>query len=181
MLNFLQQKNKKQIIFEYLLRVIIFLFIFIFVSSLVLTSLFMPSFFLAKYKINAISSQLESIKQENISKGEDPISFIKNVNRLSLALSDNSNSALIYSDIISKIVSLKNKDIKISSISISNNNDTNSKTILINGSASTRDGLTLYERDIKTDGFFSSVVFPVLYFIKSSDSVFSATLVYKNK
>jgi hypothetical protein len=180
MLNFLQQKNKKQIIFEYLLRVIIFLFIFIFVSSLVLISLFMPSFFLAKYKINAISSQLESIKQENISKGEDPISFIKNVNRLSLALSDNSNSALIYSDIISKIVYLKNKDIKILSISISNDN-ANNKTILISGTASTRDSLTLYERDIKTDGFFSSVVFPVLYFIKSSDSDFSATLVYKNK
>ncbi|MFH0755290.1 MAG: hypothetical protein V1910_01310 [bacterium] len=175
MLDFLQQKNNKQIIFEYLLRISIYLLLFIFISSLILISLFLPSFFFAKYKIEAINNQLESIKQKNLENGEDAISFIKNVNKLSLALSDNSN--FTNSDIINKIVSLKNKDIKISSISISDN--TEGKIILINGIANTRDSLILFEKEIKTDGFFNTAIFPILYFLKSSDLNFSATLTCK--
>lgn len=176
MLNFLPQKNKKQIIFEYLLRISIFLLVFIFISSLILISLFIPSFFFAKYKNDTVNSQLESAKQKNINNGEDPIAFIKNVNRLSVALSDNAGPIVSHSNIINKIVSLKNKDIKILSIIITDENDKGGKTVLLNGIAKTRDSLTAFNNDIKSDGFFSSVVFPVSNFIKSADSEFSATL-----
>ncbi len=176
MLNFLPQKNKKQIIFEYLLRVTIFLCLFVFVSSLVMSLMFMPSFFFVKYKNDTVNGQLLSIKQKNIDKGEDPIAFIKNINKLSLALSDNAGTNITYADIISKIVSLKKKEIKISSIDITEDNITRSKKVSLNGVASTRDSLTLFSKDIKTDGFFTSVVFPVTNFIKSSNSEFSATL-----
>lgn len=181
MLNFLPQKNKKQIIFEYLLRITVFLLLFIFGSSLILISLFFPSFFFVKYKNDTVNSQLELVKQKNISKGEDPIVSINNVNILSVALAGDANSALSYSEIIKKIVSLKNDGIKISSIAISKENSTGIKNVLINGIADTRDSLSLYENNIKTDGYFDSVIFPVSNFIKSSNAEFSITLTYRNK
>ena len=181
MLKFLPQKNKNRIIFEYMLRMAFFLLLSILVSSLVAASLFIPSFFYAKYKSNNINQQLVSAKQANANKGVDPVLFIKNVNRLSIALADNKNSSADYSDIIDKIVSLKNSSISITSIAISDDDSANTRMITVTGSANTRDGLTEYEKDLKIDGFFNSVIFPVTDFIQDSNSSFTATLVYKNK
>ena len=177
MLNFLPQENKNKIVREYILRVAIFLMLFVFIASIILISLFAPSFFFAKYKDDTVKTQLEMAKQKNSGKIQDPILFIKNVNRLSVALSDNSGPTASYSDIISKIVSLKNKDIKITSISISEDNATTNKRITIDGVANTRDSLTTYEKDLKVDGFFGNVIFPVSDYIKSTNSEFTATLI----
>lgn len=181
MLNFLQQKNKNQIIFEYLLRAIVFLLLFVFLSSLILISLFVPSFFFVKYKNDSVNSQFLSAQQKNINKGEDPILYIKNINRLAIALADNTSTSANYTDIVNKIVSLKNNNIKIISISVTNDVNSNSKRITINGVANTRDSLTLYDKNLRIDGFFDSVTFPVSNFIQSTDSNFTATLIYKNK
>jgi hypothetical protein len=178
MLNFLPQKNKNMVVAEYLLRVAIFLLISAFFSILVLVSLFMPSFFFVNYKNDTINNQLKVAELNNIGKGDDPILFIKNINMLVTALS-NTDDGANYSEIIDKIVSLKNKDIMISSIKVSGDAMTNSKKILISGVANTRDSLTSYEKEIKIDGFFDSVEFPVSDFIKSNDSDFSATLIYQ--
>ncbi|MFH1454796.1 MAG: hypothetical protein ABIF22_00495 [bacterium] len=174
MLNFLPQKNKNQIILEYLLRVMSFLLLFVFASSLILISLFVPSFFFVKYKSDTINDQLELAKQKNINIGEDSAVFIKNVNRLAAVLSD--INTLTYSDIINKVMSLKNKDIKISSIIITVENTTGIRKILINGIANTRDSLTTFEKEVKIGGTFKDVLFPVSNFIKNSDSSFSVTL-----
>lgn len=180
MLNFLPHKNKNQIIIEYVLRAVVLLLIFIFISSIFLISLFAPSFFFVNYKNNTLNNQLTATKQADVSKEADPIVFIKDLNRLATALAD-SNMGVNYTDIVNKIISLKNKDIKISSISINSDPTTNSKKIMVNGVANTRDSLTSYEKELKIDGFFESVDFPVSNFIKSSNSDFSATLVYKYK
>jgi len=176
MLNFLQQKNKKQIIFEYLLRVSIYLLLFIFVSTIILISFFIPSFFFTKYKNDTVTSQLLSIKQKNSNLSEDPIVFIKKINNLAPVLSNNV-SPLTYSDIVSKIVSLKNNDIKILSITITKETNTGGKRIILGGVANTRDSLTLFNKDLESDGFFNQVTFPVSNFIKSLDAEFSATLI----
>ncbi len=149
---------------------------FIFISSIILISLFFPSVFFAKYKNDTTSNQLESIKQKNAYNGEDPVLFIKKVNGLVGALSDDADAKLSYSEIIKKIISLKNKDIKILSFIIEKSNPVGKK-IIINGIANTRDSLTLFNKNITADGSFESVVFPVSDFIKSSDSQFSATLI----
>jgi hypothetical protein len=179
MLNFLPQKNKNEIVSEYLLRLSFFLLLFIFLSSIILISLFAPTFFYAKIKDNAFQQQFASVEQENASKGVDPVAFVKNVNVLATSLALKSDPT-DYSDIINKIVSLKNKDIKILSISISEDTPTTEK-ILLNGIAGERDSLTDYENALETDGFFNSISFPVTDFIQDSNSGFFATLIYKNK
>lgn len=181
MLNFLPKKNKKEVILEYFLRVVFYLLMFIFLSNIVLIILFTPSFFFAKYKNDTLNSQLESVKQKNITNGDDSVAFIKNMNTLSTVLSADSKFILADSDIIKKIVSLKNNNIKILSITITKENELGDKKILLSGIANNRDSLSLYEREIKIDGTFHSVIFPVSNFIKSSDLDFSVTLNYKNK
>ena len=181
MLNFLPKNSKKEIIFEYFLRTTFYLLMFIFLSSIVLTILFTPSFFFAKYKNDTLNSQLESVKQKNIVNGDDSVDFIKNLNTLSTVLSNDSQFTLTDSGIIEKITSLKNNNIKILSIVITKENELGDKKILLSGVANNRDSLSLYEREIKIDGTFHSVIFPVSNFIKSSDLDFSVTLIYKNK
>lgn len=175
MLNFLPQKNKNSIIFEYILRINIFLFIFLFIACLFLISLFLPSYFFVAEKNNKIDFQLQSIKQKNLSKGDDPIVFIKNINRLSLVLSEDKGSNIKNSEIINKIISLKNNDIKILSINI-NYDNSGGRTISITGTSKVRDSLSAYDKEIKIDGFFKSSTFPVSDFIKGSNSDFTATL-----
>lgn len=181
MLNFLPQKNKEKIIEEYFLRLTVLFLSFTLVSVLVLILLFTPSFFFVKYKNDTIRAQLDLIMQSKDTKdNEDPIMFVKKVNALSGALS-NGAFGYISSEIIDNLINLKNQDIRISSIVISDENASNTKKVVLSGIAATRDSLTSYEKDIKTDGNFESVVFPVSSFIKSSNSDFTATLIYKNK
>ena len=123
-------------------------------------------------RLTMIAKIVKDIKDEKLNKS-DAISFIKKTNKLSTVLSDDVNLAM--TDIVNKVISLKNKNIKILSISISSN-IANGETILINGIANNRDSLTLYKEDIENDGFFEKVVFPVSNFIKNSNSEFSATL-----
>lgn len=175
MLNFLPQKNRNEIIFEYLLRVNIYVLSFILIATSILIILFFPSYFYVKLKNKNINSQLDFAKQKNINKGEDPIVFIKDLNRLSLALSVDHTYSVLCSVIIDKLVLLKNNNIKIYSINIEHLSD-GTRKILLNGVAKTRDSLTMFDKEIKTDGFFKSASFPVSNFIKSSNSDFSAVL-----
>lgn len=174
MLNFLEQKNRKQIVCEYMLRVAIYFLAFTFIISLILIAFFMPSVFFVKYKYETVETQLESINQTKLNKADDPIVLIKNINRFSAIFSKDSETNKTYNKIINKIISLKNKDIKILYINIEKN--TKNTQIIISGIANTRDSLTLFNTNLKTDGFFSTVVFPVSNFIKSTDSEFNATL-----
>lgn len=181
MLNFLPQKNKNQVIFEYVLRVFAVFLIFSLISSMIMSILFVPSYFFVKLKNDNFKNQLTVTKQKNAYKGDDPILYIKNINRWSVALGDEIKSNINYSDIIDKIIDLKNKNIQVFSINIINDGNTTNKKISLGGTAITRDGLTMFEKEIKTDGFFSDVIFPVSNFLNPSNSQFSATLIYKYK
>lgn len=174
MLNFLEKKNKKQVVCEYILRVGIYLSLFVFLSSLMLIAFFAPSFFFVKYKDETIQKQLESINQTNLNKAEDPIAAIKNINKFSTIFPKENTQKNSYKDIIDKIISLKNNNIKIYYINIEQG--AKNKKIIVNGVANTREGLTTFNNSLKTDGFFSEVSFPVTDFIKSSNADFTATL-----
>jgi len=180
MLNFLQQKNKKQIITEYLFRVLVIILSFILTATLLLIILFLPSFFFTKYKNDTLMGQALLVQKQATNASEDPIILIKNANKLLAALTPDFSTNLSFGHIVDKVISLKNSGIKILSIKISNDvNKIDNKIVVVGGVADTRDNLTLFEKDIINDGYFKNVLFPVENFIKSVDSEFTATLTLK--
>lgn len=175
MLNFLEQKNRKQIISEYVMRVIVYFLFFVFLTILFLTVFFMPSYFFVKYKYETVDQQLSLMNKKSAGKIEDPITYIKNVNKFLTVLTTDSKDKVAYKSVVDKIISLKNQNIKIYSIIIDGNQK--GDKIILNGIAKTREGLTDFNNKLKLDGFFDSVDFPVASFIKSTDAEFSATLI----
>src|SRR5258706_823201 len=121
MLNFLPQNNRKRIITEYLLRIVLFVFIFIAIACLFLIALFLPSVFFSTYKNQTIHQQLESVTTLDKNNSEDPIKLIKNINTMVRVFLRGQGNSLSTSEIIKKVVSLKNKDIQITNISLSEN------------------------------------------------------------
>ena len=177
MLNFLLEKDKKNIVTEYFFRVAIYFLLFGLFSLVILVSLFLPSNFYSKYKNINVSQQLSSIKEGVGKNSEDPIKTITGVNKFIKVFSDDGRG-MLFSDIINKIISLKNKKIKISLFSINKSKD-GSLDIIIKGISDTRDDLTSFDKELKKDGYFQSVELPVSDLIKNIDSDFTITLTYK--
>jgi len=176
MLNFTLNKDKKEIFSEYFLRVFIYFFIFLFFAFIILFSLFMPSVFHSEYKKDNISQQLNYVKKQVGPNNTDSIEIIKRVNILGGMLIDIKTSR--FSEIIEKIISLKNSGIKINSISVLNNDESTIK-ISINGLSKTRENLTSFDKELKKSELFQSVNLPVSNLIKNTEADFSMNLIYK--
>jgi len=176
MLRFLQRKSKKGVIIEYILRILNVFFTFTAITALLLIILFLPSLFFAKFKNNTVSQQLESVKNSYANKNNDSILMIKKVNRMAAFFdSKNDDSLITTTIIIKKIQSLKNNDIQIMSFSFSKNAEGGTE-INLSGMSNSRDGLTDFEKKLKTDGLFSNVELPISSFIKNSNTEFNIKL-----
>lgn len=176
MLNFVLNKDKKEILSEYFLRVFIYFFVFLLFAFVILFSLFMPSVFYSEYKKDTIGQQLNLMRKEISKNDSDPIEIIKKVNLLSNVLTDIKINQ--FSHIIDDIILLKNTGIKINSISIVDY-DKNTIKITISGLSKTRNNLTNFDKELKKSGFFQSVDLPVSNLIKNIDADFSMILISK--
>jgi hypothetical protein len=179
MLHFLPEQNKKQITIEYLLRVSVYLFRFILCAIVLLIVLFLPSLIFSTYKNTTVKNQLASIHTVNTAGGEDPVTVIKNANALGQVFLVTLAPAPFVSDTIKKIISLKDSDIQISNITVSE--DTGSETYVIVGISKTRDGLTTFDNNLITDGTFSHIDLPVADLIADTNNNFTITLTYTYK
>lgn len=177
MLNFLLEKSKKIVIVEYFFRVFTYFLLFLFLSLIVLIFLFLPSNFYSKYKNDIVSQQLSSIKSKVGENSEDPIKIIKDVNCFTTIFADEKDQ-INFGELIQKIINLKDKNIKISSLSFIKNKD-GSIGVTINGIAGNRDSLTLFDKELKGEESFKKVELPVSNLIKNIDSDFTITLTYK--
>lgn len=177
MLNFVLEKNKKNIIEEYFIRVFNIFLIFFLFSIILLITLLLPSVFYIKYENNIVSQQLLSIKDKVGNNNEDPIEIIKNTNFITKII-DSEIENYDFTGILEKVISLKNNNIKIHSFSIIKNSN-NKIEIIIDGISKTRDSLTSFNKKLKESGLFEKVELPVSDLIKNIDSNFKITLIYK--
>ena len=180
MLNFLTPDNRRAVIKEYLSRDLVVLLVSLSLAVIVLIFLFIPSAIFSKYNNKTVNNQLESSRGASMSKSQDPTELIKKINTMVGILSDSKSSPILMSDMITKIISLKNKGILISNISISKDNK-GTENISISGVAKTRDNLTEFNNDLKNDGTFSTVDLPISALIKNTNAQFSIKLVYNKK
>jgi hypothetical protein len=176
MLSFLPQKNKKEIILEYILRVLVFFFFFMFLSIIVLIILLLPSFFFVKYKNETVSHQLESVRATHVREDGDPIALIKHTNALSKVLVTDSITTS-QKEITDHIVFLGGENVKILGFSFTDEKDI--IRLVITGVADTRGDLALFESDLQKDELFETASLPVSYLVRGTDNEFTITLTYK--
>ena len=177
MLHFLVQNNKKHVIREYLLRISIFALIIVSAVSCLLIALFLPSFFFAEYKSNTIANQAQSVNLSNISTYENSSSLIKSINEMSNILSYDTTRTLT-TNVINTIISLKNKNITISSVSVSLGNTDRIRNISVSGISASRGDLTSFYDNVKGEGTFQNVVLPISSLINDAGAPFTITLTY---
>lgn len=177
MLHFLPEQNKKYMWLEYVGRVSIFVLFFLLLAMLFLISLFLPSFIFSVFNNQTVENQLVSIEATNKAAGIDPVAVIASANGMTKVFSDEDVSGTLVSDIIAKIVSLKNQNIQIASITMTENPGV-SKTFVIDGIAATRDGLTAFDNNLMAEGSFSNVTLPVSDLINDTNDTFTITLTY---
>ncbi len=87
------------------------------------------------------------------------------------------SSPVSYSDVIQKIISIKNANIKITTISIQNTDS--GKQVSISGRSQNRDTLTAFDKSLKIDGFFSNINLPISNLIKDDNPQFNITMTSK--
>ncbi len=176
MLHFLPQTNRHLAIGEYLLRFSIFFLFFGFLALLLLVALFLPSYFFAEYKDRTETNQLSFIDTSATNKSQDPIQLIKKINSTVAVLTAGGTRTLSTSDLVQKIMNLKNDGISIASASVLYQNGT--AAVTIGGTAQTRDELTAFYTALKNAGAFTNVTLPVSDLIPETDASFSITLGY---
>lgn len=179
LINFLTKKNRKPIITEYVLRLFIFLFVFISVATVFLISLFLPSVFFVNTKNDIVEKQLNVLLSLENPK-DNPIQIIKDMNSLLKIFYHPNESGFYIGDLIKNIVSLKDKNIQISRINIVGNTKNSSKTLVIEGFSQTRDGLTSFKNKLSENSEFVSVDLPITYLINDLNNDFVITLITRD-
>lgn len=140
--------------------------------------LFLPSFFFAEYKYDTVNNQAQSVNLENLNKYNSSISFVKKINGMIEALSYGKTANTVTTDLIDKIISLKNSNITISAVSIISNDSAHIENISISGISGSRDDLTSFYNDLKGDGSFQNVILPVSSLIEDTGAPFTITFSY---
>jgi hypothetical protein len=180
MINFLSEKNKKEVKSEYSFRVIsVFSIVFSFVMVFVLVFL-MPSHILSVYRKAVISDQLNMIKSSTSNQTDSSLNEVKKINEIVKVLPSSVTVHKDFSGLIKNIINIKNSSITISSISVEPDSTQGIK-ISLKGFSKTRDGLTKFVKDIRDLKLFSGVDLPISNLVKSADIDFMISLVVKKE
>lgn len=176
MINFLSEKNKKEVKSEYSLRVISTFLIALSLTMVFVCVFLIPAHILSIYRKAVISDQLTMIKSSSLNQTSISLSEVKRINEIVKVLTPNITDQKPLSDYVKSVLNVKNRDITISSISVDSDVSQNPK-IILKGLSKTRDGLTRFAKDIKSLNIFSSVDLPISSLVKSSDIDFVITLI----
>lgn len=163
---------------EYFLRLSVFFFFFVFAASVALTALFLPSFFFADYKYKTVSNQAESANLTDANKYENSALLVQKTNSLTTALSYGKSAPTLYTDLVDKIISLKNADISIYSISLSSDESVHVENVTLGGISKNRDDLTSFYNNLKGEVSFQNAVLPVSSLIEDANESFTITFSY---
>ncbi len=177
MLNILPIEEKKKNLTEYRLRlgvVVIFaVAVLVFTNSVLL----IPSYYLATTKNDFVSSELAKLeaKQLGVDQEKDIRAQINEVNKkIGMFLPDGKVEVISPAEMISKIISLKNRTVRIQSISY--DVTTERLRVVVLGTADDRDSLEQFVKILKKEPSFTKVDLPIGSYVKSINIDFSVVL-----
>jgi len=181
MLNILPTTEKKKIMLEYKLRLVIVAILAVSVlifSSLVLLA---PVYLIAVEKNKDVKNTF-ALLQEREGKAVDE----KNINaevattnkNIALFLKPSDTTAVSPVTFIAKILEIKGDTVRISGFTYDASGVTGERMV-VTGTARTRESLAQFIEDIKKEPRFTNIDLPISSYVKSSNIDFSAVIVRK--
>lgn len=175
--NLLPEKNKKEIRNEFVLRLLIIFFVFIFFTTTIYVVSLVPSYNLSITKKTITLEQVNSLKKSaSMEEDESSVGVLKNEKAKVSALSSTESDGA--SEIIEKILAKKPQGVKITDI-FYEKNDTGGIDIVVKGNSSSRNILIGFVEQLELEKSFEKIDFPVSNLVKDESMDFSINIYIK--
>jgi len=172
MFKLLPQQEKKRLHKEYLARLFIVALTFIFCAQVIGIISLVPAFLLSKAKVDQITAEQRALgqtleKERDVDLDEDIKKAKAQVDQLQL-----STTTMATGKLFESIINDRTAGIKIVSFNL-DRRDGSQSSLVLNGTAITRDTLVLFQKTLEKEAMFSLVDLPVSDLAKSRDLTFS--------
>ncbi len=177
MQNLLPPSEKKKVIMEYRLRLAVVPIFSISILMVANLALLAPSYLLAVSKSTFMLVELSKLEEKEVNRIQerDVYAKIKEINKnIGLFLKAGNSNKSVPSELVIKIISIKNLGIKITGFSYDATLDR--ERIVLSGRADDRESLAKFLEDLKKDKTFTKVELPISSFVKSLNIEFSLVL-----
>ncbi|MBI5139779.1 hypothetical protein HZA26_04205 [Candidatus Nomurabacteria bacterium] len=177
MINLIPNEEKKRKIKDFYFRATVVFFAVLGFSVFVSCATILPAYFFSLEKKNFVNNKLEVEKKANLPEPDSKALLLKDdlIKKLSLIEKIQAEKYIVSEKIINEIILKKMSDIKISSISYQNDL-VKGKSININGTAPSRERLTVFRKSLEENTSFKKVDLPVSNFVKGSNIQFFLNL-----
>ena len=177
MRNLLSQQDKKAVLKEYKLRIIIVILVFIFFTMFIASALLAPSYILSDYRYNIINAHSEIIKNSIKKREQGDFGLILRNTQDKLELLSVKKEDILLSKIFEEILEKKSSGIKLIKFSYKKSqNENKDGQIIVSGLASGREMLLRFKKDLEKQENFSEVVLPISNLASDRDIEFSITI-----
>ncbi len=179
MINLLPELYKLRFSREYHWRVVIMTLIFIDVVIIIGTILLGPVYFAARVQAETAATQAQSIaKKDNLHAGL--VAETATLSATLKALSSIPSTALLFTDVMPLISADKTSAISITGINYtlgSKSGTTQSVTLVLTGTATTRNSLAAFISILKNESRISSVTIPISDYAADINVPFTITII----
>jgi hypothetical protein len=171
----LPEKEIKKLRREYRIRLTIFLLFFMSCSVFVGIISLMPAYIYSYTQEKEALDKLEELQAKRKSDTIGPIKKELSDNTIVINKIKNINDSVIYSNIVSKIISQKPSGVSIKSFDMqaAGGSATSTVTVAIQGKALTRESLVAFKDRLTKDPLITKVELPVSDLAKSRDISYS--------
>lgn len=181
-MNLLPEEEKELIKKGFKLRFLVVTCVFLSLSFLLGTLLFLPTYVLTKDRLKIIALTNSIVKYDDEELVKEMLKIPKEV-EFKLKILESSLKSKTVSEIMYAITSGIPGNIKIENISLNRKGEAPKEqiTITISGIATDRQSLVKFEDVLKESGYFKSVEIPVSSFTKEKDLPFSINILFLNE
>jgi len=180
MFNVLPDNLKNKIKFEYKLRRVVVVFLFIFFIQICVTIAFFPTWLFSFFNEQEMVQELQKIDGESLLKEvQNTSTSISELNK-KLNTLDKVFENLSAVSILENIIIQKNDTIRINEITYSSTQN-NDSSIILRGIADDREALLSFVKNLESSGLFEKVNVPISNFAKNKNIDFSISLSIKKQ
>ena len=173
MINLLPVEEKKAIEKEYKLRVVSIYIMFVIAAIVIGLVMLLPAYFLVNVVEGDLEKEVSILEASSESTKMDEINSELRLTEDRLRAITESKDTIALYKVIEKISSYRTTGINISNISYARGAGERESKLILAGSASSRDGLLEFTKEMENDELFSEVVLPVSSLAQKIDIDFS--------